>query len=212
MAPGTAVDYQITITNQDSAACGQATFDLNAAIPAGWSATYNQDSLALATGASDTALLTVIAPAGTPNGFYEVTATVSNRIEPARFASVTTTYVVEAAPANQPPVATDDSAATLQRSAVTIDVLANDVDPDGDLLSIISATNGANGNVTINPDGSLTYAPKGKFTGTDWFEYRVSDGIDSAMALVAITVSKPTGDSGGGGGGGGKGGGKTKTR
>ena len=44
---------------------------------------------------------------------------------------------------NQPPVATDDDAGTITAGqSVSIDVLANDTDPDGDPLTITSVTDG----------------------------------------------------------------------
>jgi hypothetical protein len=63
-----------------------------------------------------------------------------------------------AAPENQPPVAVDDAATVGEGQTVVIDVLANDFDPDGDPLAIVSATQGELGTVQIAPDGqSLTY-------------------------------------------------------
>jgi hypothetical protein len=40
-----------------------------------------------------------------------------------------------------------------------MDVLANDTDVDGDVLTIASLTQGANGSVTDNGDGTVTYTP-----------------------------------------------------
>ena len=59
------------------------------------------------------------------------------------------------APANLAPVAMDDSAATDHGVPVTIDVLANDSDPDGDTLMLVSATDGAHGTVAVNDDGTI---------------------------------------------------------
>ncbi|WP_181423484.1 Ig-like domain-containing protein [Halomonas heilongjiangensis] len=92
-------------------------------------------------------------------------------------------------PVNNPPVANDDSASTLEGTAVQIAVLANDSDPDGDPLTIGSVTQPANGSVTINPDGTLTYTPNEEFVGSDSFTYRASDGeLLSDPATVSITV------------------------
>ncbi|MBS3735400.1 MAG: DUF5060 domain-containing protein, partial [Phycisphaerae bacterium] len=51
---------------------------------------------------------------------------------------------------NQNPVAADDSAGTTEGTPVTIDVLGNDSDPDGDPLTVDSVTQGSNGSVTNN--------------------------------------------------------------
>jgi len=92
-------------------------------------------------------------------------------------------------PPNNPPIAIDDSATTVRSAPVTIGVLANDTDPDGDALTLTSVTQGANGTVTMNPDGTVRYVPNGGFIGTDTFTYSVSDGRGgSATATVQVRV------------------------
>ena len=94
-------------------------------------------------------------------------------------------------PVNDPPIANDDSA-TAQEDApiVTIDVLANDTDADTDRLMVINATQGKNGSVTINTNGTLAYAPGRDFCGTDTFSYTLSDGKGgNSTATVVVTVN-----------------------
>ena len=92
-------------------------------------------------------------------------------------------------PENRPPVANDDSATTPQDTAVDIDVLANDTDPDGDPLHINSATDPPHG-TTVNHGGNLTYTPDPGFTGTDTFDYTAGDGKGGTdTATVTVTVS-----------------------
>ncbi|MCB2080903.1 MAG: DUF4347 domain-containing protein, partial [Novosphingobium sp.] len=76
---------------------------------------------------------------------------------------------------NPAPTAVNDAAATLEDTPVDIAVLTNDVDPDGDALTVTSA-NAGNGSVVINPDGTLTYNPGANFFGTDTITYTISDG------------------------------------
>ena len=91
---------------------------------------------------------------------------------------------------NNPPGAGDDFAETTLDTDVTIDVLANDFDPDGDDLFTDSIVRFAdNGDVAINEDGTVTYFPFEGFVGTDSFEYSVSDGTDSDTAMVTVTVN-----------------------
>lgn len=91
---------------------------------------------------------------------------------------------------NQPPVASDDSATTNEDTAVTVDVLANDSDIDGDTLTVSSVTQGANGSVVNNGDGTLTYTPNANFNGDDTFTYTVNDGKGGTdTATVTITVN-----------------------
>jgi uncharacterized repeat protein (TIGR01451 family) len=93
---------------------------------------------------------------------------------------------------NDPPVALDDTATTPAETAVTIDVLYNDSDPDGDALTVSSVTQGAHGSVTNNGDDA-TYTPEVGFSGTDSFTYTVSDGNGGTdTATVTISVIKTT--------------------
>ena len=89
-----------------------------------------------------------------------------------------------------PPVAVDDTETTDEDVVVDIDVLANDSDPDGDALSIIGTTDPANGSITVNADGTITYTPDADFNGEDSFTYTISDGNGGeATATVTVTVT-----------------------
>lgn len=99
-----------------------------------------------------------------------------------------------AACANQGPDAVDDSATTQENVAVTVDVLANDTDPDGDALAVASVGTPTAGDATDNGDGTVTYMPDAGFYGTDAFDYTVTDGNGgSDTATVTITV-QPAGN------------------
>uniref|UniRef100_UPI00165F13C9 Ig-like domain-containing protein n=1 Tax=Sulfurimonas indica TaxID=2508707 RepID=UPI00165F13C9 len=92
-------------------------------------------------------------------------------------------------PNNNNPVAADDTATTDEDTAVTISVLGNDTDVDGDSLIVTSAT-AANGTVTINNDGTITYTPNQDFNGSDTIIYSISDGNGGTdTATVNITVT-----------------------
>lgn len=95
-------------------------------------------------------------------------------------------------PTNHPPVAVDDGALIAQDSAgVTLTVLANDSDPDGDPISIVAVTQPANGTVT-NTSSTVTYTPKAGFHGIDAFTYTITDGRGgSATGTVRITIDQP---------------------
>jgi hypothetical protein len=99
--------------------------------------------------------------------------------------AVTATFIL----GNTPPVAKDD-AATVQENSTNnqINVLANDSDPDGDTLSIISVTQPDFG--TSTHDGSYAYyTPNKAYTGKDSFTYTISDGNGgTATATVSLTV------------------------
>ena len=91
-------------------------------------------------------------------------------------------------PINNAPVANDDSTTTAEDTAVTIDVLTNDTDADGDSLIVDVVTQGTNGTV-INNASDVTYTPNAGFDGSDSFTYDVSDGNGgSDTATVTVTV------------------------
>ncbi len=90
---------------------------------------------------------------------------------------------------NRPPVAKDDSATTGNTNKITIQVLANDSDPDFDVLTVTEAK-ATQGLVSILPDQQLSYQPKAGFSGTDEIQYQVADGRGGvATAKVTITVT-----------------------
>ncbi|WP_370337487.1 tandem-95 repeat protein [Parvularcula marina] len=104
---------------------------------------------------------------------------------PQDFAVVTITID----PVNDDPVAMADNVTTDEDVAIIISVLANDSDVDGDMLSIMSISQGANGTVTDNGDGTLTYLGNADFNGTDSFTYTISDGNGgTSTATVNVTV------------------------
>ncbi|HEB97566.1 MAG TPA: retention module-containing protein, partial [Sedimenticola thiotaurini] len=89
---------------------------------------------------------------------------------------------------NDAPTAEPDNVSTDEDTPVTIDVLNNDSDVDGDSLTVTTATAG-NGTVTINPDGTLDYAPDAGFNGYDTVTYTISDGHGgTATTTVAVAV------------------------
>jgi hypothetical protein len=92
---------------------------------------------------------------------------------------------------NRAPVAQADSISTPTATAITINVLANDSDPDGDTLSVTSFTQPAHGSVAL-VTGGLRYTPVSGFAGSDAFTYTISDGRGgTATTSVSITVQPP---------------------
>lgn len=102
--------------------------------------------------------------------------------------SVTVTGVAD------PPVAVADAylvTGTLL-SVPPLGVLANDSDPDGDVLTAALVTGPTKGTLSLFPNGSFTYAPNVGATGTDTFVYQASDGLLlSGNATVTLTLNRP---------------------
>ncbi|WP_108262110.1 Ig-like domain-containing protein [Mangrovicoccus ximenensis] len=107
--------------------------------------------------------------------------------------------------ANDAPDAADDTGAAFENTLATGNVLGNDTDPDGDLLTVSSVGGQAVGApvalasgalVTVNADGSYSYDPNGAFDAlapgeeaTDSFAYTASDGAAGDGATVVITIT-----------------------
>lgn len=89
---------------------------------------------------------------------------------------------------NDAPIAMADTTTTAEDTAVTIDAINNDSDPDGDTLNITQIGMAANGTAVIQGN-TLLYTPTLNFYGIDVFTYTVSDGQLSDTAVVTITMS-----------------------
>jgi len=103
--------------------------------------------------------------------------------------AVTATFNRVVPPVNHPPAAVNDTASVTQGGSVTIPVLANDSDPDGDPLVVTAATQGSRGTATINADSTVTYT-SGATCGTDSFSYTISDGRGgTSNAVVSVSIA-----------------------
>ncbi len=91
---------------------------------------------------------------------------------------------------NNAPLAGDDTGGLLEDAgAVTVNMLANDSDPDpGDTLAVVSLTPPAYGTATAGA-ATLVYTPTADFFGTDVFTYTVTDPYQSGIATATVTVT-----------------------
>ena len=91
---------------------------------------------------------------------------------------------------NSAPTAALDIANTNDKATITIDVLANDTDKDGDELKLVSAT-AQYGEAQVNLNGTLTYVPKVGFNGIDVIKYTLKDSkgaLSQGEARVTVTA------------------------
>jgi outer membrane protein OmpA-like peptidoglycan-associated protein len=94
---------------------------------------------------------------------------------------------------NRPPVAKSDYAETGYQTPTTIDVLANDSDPDGDPLSIVSFSPPASGSarITRGPNNTLIYQATNGYVGFDGFTYTISDGKGGTATAEVLVFADP---------------------
>jgi hypothetical protein len=154
------------------------TKNLSATAPCDWQAMSNNSFITVDSGA-----------AGTNNGTVNFTVapntTGAARVGTLTVAGRTVTITQDAAP-----TANNDTATTDEDTPVDVNVLANDVEPDGDTLNVISVTQGANGAVSINPNKTVHYSPNLNFFGSDSFTYTIDDGHGGqSTATVNVTVN-----------------------
>jgi len=95
--------------------------------------------------------------------------------------------------ADDAPVAVDDAALAVSGFPQTVgNVLTNDFDLEGDLITLLDFTQPANGTLESNGDGTFLYRANNGFSGVDFFTYRVTDGTSpSAPARVTLQVAAP---------------------
>ncbi|MWV10726.1 hypothetical protein F3I62_01355 [Pseudomonas sp. R-28-1W-6] len=195
---GQTLNYQVQLTNNDSGSCSGRSFNLQASQPSGWNSQFASTSLSLAPGQTSSTNLAVTSANSAAPAYYDLGVSTSQ----APTSSASLTYVVEASAGNSAPVAVNDAVSLSSIAPITISVLANDSDADGNALSIVTFTQGAKGSVKLNSNGSLTYTPTKAFKTGDQFGYSISDGQSTASATVTISLQTSGGTSGGSTGGG----------
>ena len=94
---------------------------------------------------------------------------------------------------NTAPVANSDTATTTENSPVTVDVLANDTDAEGNIdpATVVISSNPEHGTAVPQSNGTVEYTPTTGYTGADTFTYTVKDteGAESNTATVTLTVT-----------------------
>jgi hypothetical protein len=110
----------------------------------------------------------------------------------------TVTIMVGVTAPNDPPVAVADQLQAIAGDALLIgdlQLLANDLDPDGDALRVSSLTLPEHGTLQDLGDGTWLYTPNSGFSGDDALTYQLQDDRGSAVTgTVAIHVSSSAPD------------------
>ncbi len=92
-----------------------------------------------------------------------------------------------------PPQAYDDYFVTQKNNSLTIlgsDLLANDVDTNGQILQITEVTNGSDGTVSVDSQGNIFFNPSADFTGVTSFDYTIQNEqgvLDQATVTINVT-------------------------
>ncbi|MCJ7604310.1 MAG: Ig-like domain-containing protein, partial [Desulfobulbaceae bacterium] len=121
-------------------------------------------------------------PNANQNGVDSFTVNVSDG-----FVTKSATVNITITPVNDAPTAMNDAAATTSGVSVTINVLQNDSDIDGDRLSLLQVQAAAHGTTSISGSG-IVYTSQASFSGNDTFTYTVTDN-NGKTALATVTVA-----------------------
>lgn len=104
---------------------------------------------------------------------------------------------VQINPVNDDPIAVGDFFVTGQNVRLNIqlsDILANDIDVDGDELLVLSLSNLVNGTAVLNFD-FIDFVSDQGFTGTASFQYRLTDrfgGESTGTVTITVSLTDPT--------------------
>ncbi|MGB1206883.1 MAG: Ig-like domain-containing protein, partial [Chitinophagales bacterium] len=102
---------------------------------------------------------------------------------------------------NEYPIAVNDTASVTVGDNITINVLGNDSDPDGDELTVFIGSEPICGTVEIEANDEITYTPcTDNGTYTDYFTYIICDNglpilCDTAYVSITVTDTIPQGPS-----------------
>ncbi len=124
----------------------------------------------------------------TPLGGFFGLEVLTYTIRDAGRAAGTTPVTITVGGANDPPTVQDDSAGTDEDTPVTIDVLANDTDPNGQSVMLASVGAPTHGGTAVEGQ-AVTYTPAPDFNGTDSFTYVATDGWLTGTGTVTVTVA-----------------------
>jgi VCBS repeat-containing protein len=110
----------------------------------------------------------------------------------AALSAAAATVTIAVAGVNDAPVPADDAFAGGGGAPLTGNVLANDVDVDGQVISASLLARPLHGTVVLAADGSFTYTAAADYRGADHFSYLASDGVAPGQrADVTLTVTGP---------------------
>ncbi len=201
---GESASFSYVVTNNDSDQCEPSVVSIADSSDNGLTATVDINDVTLNPGEHQTIALDVQVADNLTDGAYEVAITASRSVNADSVTQKAKLYVTSGSVSNTPPAAIDDSQPLESKSRVTVAVLSNDFDADGDALRIVSVSQPSKGTVTINSDNTIDYIPSKRFKQSDQFTYTISDGQFESTAQVNVKLSTTSGNDGAGGKGNGK--------
>jgi|GEM_PF-4639371 len=189
------VTVEVTLPNQPPVAnADNASVDEDASVvisPLSNDTDPENDTISLVSATADSGSVEVSGNTlvYSPSENFNGSVSISYTIEDSEQNSASGTISVNVAPVNDNPVTTPDSGTTLEDTSLTINVVQNDTDIDGDRVSLVSAI-ASQGDIQILNVNELRYTPRGDFNGADSISYSVTDNNGGeATGNVAVTIT-----------------------
>ncbi|KQT11041.1 Ig-like domain-containing protein [Ramlibacter sp. Leaf400] len=133
----------------------------------------------------------------TPDADFNGSASFRYTVSDGNGGTATGTVTVVVAPANDAPVAQDDTVTGTEDQLVVITpamLLGNDGDLDLDTLGIVGLANGTGGTVAFS-GANIVFTPDADFDGTASFHYTVSDGQGGTSTGTVLVSLAPVNDA-----------------
>ncbi|MEL6967522.1 MAG: DUF4347 domain-containing protein, partial [Pseudomonadota bacterium] len=219
IAAGTAVDLPLNVSSYVTAALvdtdGSETLTsiTFSNIPAGFAVLNNGTPLTITGGsvtfpASDLANIEIQSTPGFIGTYTVDVEAVSTETNPQDDVSVLTatsapaTLTVTVDAVDDPVTALDDAGTTQINAPITIDLIANDLAPDGGpsvtqidgqtpTIGLPLTLSSGNGTATLNADGTVTFSFNGSSTGLEQVSYEVTDADGSTDTGTVSVVIQP---------------------
>ena len=182
---GTALSYNVTVTNNDSSACSSATFNVGASMPAGWSGTLGSPSLNIAPGTSGSTTVQVTSPSSVTAGLYNFSVSATNAASTSSTGTASASYTVTTA-ANFSLSASPASVNVTQGSMKTTTITATS--SGGFASSVALSASGVPSGVTA------TFNPATLSSGSGSSTLTFAAGASTATGTYTVTI---TGTGGG---------------
>jgi len=123
-------------------------------------------------------------PLADKSGYVNVTVTATDSAD----LTDSTSFTLHVIATNDAPVAVNDTLSMNEDGSLTLNLLSNDSDPDGDTIWLASLSWPGHGYIE-RTGNTYTYYPYGNWNGTETLTYTVSDGRATTQATVSITVN-----------------------
>ncbi len=92
---------------------------------------------------------------------------------------------------DDPPVAVDDPVTARSGASVPVAVTANDYDPDGEAVAVVSVGVPGHGSVEVGTASTVVYTPEPGYVGLDEFVYTIADGAGTEASASVIVDLLP---------------------